>query len=391
MNAATVWKRLSSAAFVIGLSHLALELCNNFLPVVYPLLIESMGLNYAQVGSVALVIGVFGALTQPLFGYLSDRWDPRLIIVLSIAWIGTLMGLVGFMERYWLLMPIVGLGALGSAAFHPAGASLASAGATERRGAALSVFSVGGNLGAALSPLLVGAVVIRVGLRGTAVLIPLGLGASFLLYRRFRRLSLAEEEGSFATSKPDRSQNEISYGSWLALGLIVLVVAMRSWVQGTLITYLPEWLQSGGRSLEAAGSMLSVLLVSVGLGSLTGGTLSDRIGRVPVIVASLLMLSLAQWLFFNTGGGLQVLLASLIGVTIGATFPVTIVMAQEVWPEAVGLASALVIGVGWLPAGLGSWVMGLVADQTSLTFALGLLGFFPMVGIAAVLIFKFRY
>ena len=392
MNLSTVAQRFSPAVFLIALSHFSLELFHNFLPVTYPLFIRSMGLSYAQIGSLALAAGIFGALVQPVFGYLSDRRDPGLIVALSVAWSGLLMGLVGFIGQYWLLVPVVGLGALGSAAFHPAGASLAAVGVTQRRGAALSVFSVGGNLGSALSPLLVGAGIVWFGLPGTALLIPLGLLIGLFLYRQTRNLPLpaANPQSPIANRTSDNRPSPIANaqsGSRLALSLVILIVAARSWFQGSLMTYLPAWLQSNGRSLETAGFMLSILLIALSVGSLSGGTLSDRVGRIPVVVVSLALLGPAQWLFLQATGAAQILCLMFIGVLIGGTFPVAILMAQETWPHAVGLASALVLGLGWLPAGIGSWVSGLIADETSLAFALTSLIFVPVVGVIAALVF----
>jgi FSR family fosmidomycin resistance protein-like MFS transporter len=81
---------------LIALGHLSIELSNNFLPIVYPGLITTLGLTYSQIGVIAFVAGVGTSLTQPFFGYLSDRWYPHLITALSIAWCGVVMGLVGF-------------------------------------------------------------------------------------------------------------------------------------------------------------------------------------------------------------------------------------------------------------------------------------------------------
>ena len=113
------------------------------------------GLYLAKTLCLAMVAAVGSSLAQPIFGFLSDRWGTPRMIVFSIAWLGLLMGLVGFAWNYWSVVLVVGLGALGSAAFHPAGATLASTGGGKRRGAAMSIFSVSGNLGTALSPLLV--------------------------------------------------------------------------------------------------------------------------------------------------------------------------------------------------------------------------------------------
>jgi FSR family fosmidomycin resistance protein-like MFS transporter len=168
--------------YPIALAHLTIELCDNYLPVVYPILIATMGLSYAQVGLVTLIGSVGATLVQPLFGYLSDRLETRRIILSSIVWIGAVMGVVGLTRSYGLLVLLVGLGSIGSAAFHPAGASAAGSITTTRRGATLSVFSVSGTLGTALSPLLVSATISWLGLPGTTLLIPIALLSGGLLY-----------------------------------------------------------------------------------------------------------------------------------------------------------------------------------------------------------------
>jgi FSR family fosmidomycin resistance protein-like MFS transporter len=379
---------MSSGAVLIAAGHLSLELSNNFLPVVYPLLRQEMGLSYAQIGTIALVAIVAATLLQPLFGYLSDRFDSRTLLILSLLWIGTIMSLTGVVRLYWLLIVVVAAGGLGSAAFHPAAAALASASAGKRRGASMSIFSVGGNIGAALSPLVVGAALFRVGLPGTLVLLPVMWAISLLMFHRFSRLPA---NSHINHSSHLQSSPVVKMGPMLALVLVVLIAAARSWFQASLNTYLPEWLQSTGWSAENAGVLLSVLLVSVAVGSLTGGTLSDRVGRIPIVLMSFLAMIPVLWFLLHTRGVAQVPLIILAGVTIGATFPVTILMAQEAWPRAVGLASSLAIGFGWLPGGLGAWSVGVVADRYSLTLALTTLMFAPLVGLLAALLFWKRY
>ena len=376
----------TAIAVSVGLSHLLLEMSQNFLPVIYPRLIEQMGLTYSRIGTLALLIGIFGALTQPLFGLWSDRWDARWIVVLSIAWIGLFMGIVGFIDQYWLLAVVVSLGSLGSAAYHPAGASLASAVGKEIRGRAMSIFSVCGSLGATLSPILISLTLIWFDLRGTAVLLLIGFAGAFFLYTQFTPHPQLAAGGNEPASTALPRQR----GAWLPIILVIVYAAARSWVQGSLTTYLPEWLESGGRSIEAAGFLLSLLFVGVAVGGLAGGTLSDYIGRVTIVIVSMAALPPLLWLFFNTTGLLQTTFLFLIGLMIGNTFPVAILMAQEAWPSAVGLAASLVIGLGWLPAGLGSWVVGRIADQTSLTLALSTLTFVPLIGLGAAVVFRWQ-
>ena len=371
--------------FLAALAHLTIELCGNFLPVIYAILIKTLGLTYSQIGVIALVVGLSEALTQPIFGFLSDRWGAERMTVLSIAWMGILLGLVGFTWDYLSLVLLVGLGVLGSAAFHPAGATLASARTTKNRGVAASVFAVGGNLGAALSPLLVALGIRWLGLPGTTVIIPVALAVSLILHWGFGRNHSAEQSPQSGHQIRNHPQSFINATTKVALALLVIVVMCRSWVQVAFMTYLPEWIQSQGGSLTLGGQMLALFSITTGVGSLIGGSLSDRVGRWQVTALSMSLLGPAMWLFLNVAGLWQTSLIGVIGVLIGLSFPVAMVMAQETWPHGVGFASALVMGLGWAPGGLGASFTGLMADHYSLAIGLELLIFPPLLGLTCIL------
>jgi FSR family fosmidomycin resistance protein-like MFS transporter len=346
--------------YPVALGHLTIELCNNYLPVIYPILIATLGLSYAQVGFVTLVGTAGASLVQPLFGYLSDRWESRSIIISSVIWLAILMGLVGLTPNYWLLALLVGLGSLGSAAFHPAGASAIGTIATTRRGAILSVFSVSGALGTALSPLLITATISWLGLPGTMLLIPIGLLMALLLHRQSGWGGNAGRGSAPVEPQPAQCQPRPHSGSLVGLILVILAVMCR---------------------------MLTALLIAISIGTLAGGILSDRIGRWQVLALSLGLLAPMQWFFATTNGPTQAGFVLLIGILLGASLPITIIMAQESWPRGVGLASALAMGLGWLPGGIGASTTGFVADQTSLAIALRWLAVAPAVGLACALLY----
>jgi FSR family fosmidomycin resistance protein-like MFS transporter len=363
------------------LAHLALEFSFNFLPVTYPYLIARLGLTYGQIGTAVLAMTVAGTITQPLFGLLSDRGDPRRIVLISMVWGGLLMGLVGFMPTYGWFVGLVALAALGSAAFHPPSAALASRVASDERGRAMSLFSVGGNLGSAISPAVMGLVLAAVGLAGTAIVIPLALLSAVLLARKLRAYPAA-------TERLARSESAVAgvsrAGSLAALLAIVAVVAARSYFQEALMTYLPQWLQESGRSLTIGGAALSGFMVAVSAGSLVGGTLSDRAGRLKVILGGMGLMILSHWLMLSLSGPAQLATIALTGLAIGISYPVTIVLAQEAFPHRIAFASAMVMGLGWLPAGLGAWSVGQIADARGLTAGLATLLLVPLAGMAAV-------
>jgi FSR family fosmidomycin resistance protein-like MFS transporter len=284
--------------------------------------------------------------------------------VLSVAWIGTMIGVAGLVRNYVVLAVVVGLGALGSAAFHPPGAIIAASSSGTRRGVAVSVFSMGGTLGSALSPLFITAGMAWFGTSTTLLLIPLTLLFGAVLSRQLRQVKVAKATRGAA------GRNRPSPRALLGLALIVLTVMCLAWLQITLRTYLLIWFQSLGHSLSRGGRMFFVFLAAGGVGSLLGGPVSDRVGRWPLLLACLAVLAPAVYVFVGTTGIAEWLLVFTIGMLVGATFPVSIVLAQESWPGGIGIASGLVMGVGWLPGGIGASVTGLLADRFSLAVAL---------------------
>ncbi len=379
LKAHPVTQRLPVLPLTVAGTHFSLEFLANILPIVYPLLISQRGFTYSQIGTIALIGGLLGTITQPLFGLLSDRWNAKKQVVLSIVWMGLGMGIVGFVSSYGWLIVVVGFAKLASAAYHPAGAALANFASNRMKGTSVSYFSVGGSAGSALCPLLFGLVLGGWGLTGTVILIPVGILLAILLWSPLGRIPLT-------SSQPSKKKEANKNGSIWTLLPIVILVGTRSWTSGTLTTYLPEFYASQGTALALAGSAFSLVLIMTSVGNLIGGRLTDRIGQERVIIGGMVLLSLFFWGFIESNGPMQFVFLALVGVSVGATTPASLVMAQEAWPGAIGLASSLVMGVAWMPSSVGAWVVGNLADRFSLPYALSTLTFVPLLGVAVLLI-----
>jgi len=367
---------LTNTVFLVSSGHFLLEVLHQYLPVFFPLFRAEYGLSYEQIGMVTLVGTTTMSLAQPVFGYFIDRWDARRITAFSVIWLGLVMALVGFSNSYWTLMAAVALAGFGSAAFHPAGASvITKAAAGKKTGRAVSFFAVGGNLGSATSPLLLAVGLGLLGLKGTIVLLPVVIVAGIWLVSGLGRESTGDREAHRAR------QSRAGQGFVLGLVLITAVAMTRSWFQLSLTTYLPTMLEGRGYSVVYGGQMLFVFSLFIGAGSLIGGILSDRFGRWQTLLASFALMGPAFWLFMQTDGFIQVGFAAAIGFALGCTYPTTVVMAQEVWPRGLAMASGLVMGLGWWPGGLGATLTGRLADQVSLESALEALAVAPVLGV----------
>ena len=387
-----------------AVGHLLLEITNNFLPVTYPLLMPLLGLSFTQVGLIALVHSACGSLPQPWLGALAQRWGPERIIVASLAWSGVFMGCIGLAGSFGGALALAGLGGIGSSAFHPAGSMSvagASAGAAagpdgrRRRGAAMSLFSVGGNLGSALSPALMAVALGLFGLPGTGAAVVIGLGSALLVWRLLANGGGVTGDGTApgsapspppTASPPPRPRPERHVYPVLPLVLIVSFAMARSWFQLSIASFLPTWT---AQSLGSSAWPLVLFMGCVGAGSLSGGRLSDRIGRTRTVLGAALLMIPAHLTFVHAPPAAQLAAVAVLGAGMGATLPVTIVMAQERRPHATGVAAGLVIGLGGLPAGIGASVTGLLADALSLYAALQWTVLALVLGALAIIVLAF--
>ncbi|MYH63769.1 MAG: MFS transporter [Caldilineaceae bacterium SB0675_bin_29] len=373
---------LTNTVLLVAGGHFLLELFHQYLPVFFPLYRAEFGLTYGQIGMITLVGTTTMSLAQPLFGFFIDRFDARRIAALSVMWVGLIMAVLGFSGNYWVLLIGVALAGFGSAAFHPAGASVVTKANDEgKRGRAVSFFAVGGNIGSAGSPLLLAIGLGLLGLKGTIVLLPVVVLAAIWLVN-----GLGQESRGAREAHRER-QSRAGEGFLLGLVLIAVVAMTRAWFQLSLTTYLPTLLEYRGYSVVYGGQMLFVLSLLIGIGSLFGGILSDRFGRWQVLLSSFAMLGPAYWFFISSGGGVQFIYAGAIGFLLGCTYPTTVVVAQEVWPRGMAMASGLVMGLGWWPGGLGATFTGWVADQMALETALEGLVVAPVLGALLMAVF----
>lgn len=368
---------------LILLSHAVVDSCQNILPVVLPLLRDRFGLSYSQVGLAAALLTISSSLIQPIFGWMSDRWGTQWFLPAGILWTGMLMGSVGLVPAYWILLLVLVLTGVGTAAFHPVAAMAAAHAAGNQRGLGMSFFSVGGNLGFALGPILTtGILLLGFGLEGTTLLIFPGLAAAGLVhvYRR-------EIEVPFVGAK-ERQRRERTPIPWPKLSALSALITLRSWGYSGLIIFLPLFLREEGIELSVAGRALFVFLFFGALGGMLGGHLSDRVGRQLVIAVSLLTFPLLMAAALATSGPPRWILLAVAGMALLASFSVTVVFAQELLPQHLGLASGLTLGLAFGAGGLGVGMSGLMADLLGLRTSVWMLVFLP--GLAGLLAFKLR-
>jgi FSR family fosmidomycin resistance protein-like MFS transporter len=362
--------------------HFTLELCSNFLPILYPIYIATAGFTYSQVGLLTFIYVFFASAPQPFFGYLSDRWHPGRLAIFGVVWLGLLMGITGLISSFLPLAILIGLSAIGSSIFHPSAAAITSVSNYSISGRTMALFSVSGNLGAALSPLLIGTLIGWLNLRSTLVIIPITLFSGLLLFH----YSLQNVHYKIPGAKSSHREREKQNKPIIIFVFILVAVMLKSWFYLSIQTYLPSWSSQSGVFYLSGDKVLFTLMLTVSIGSLLGGWLSDRIGHSLVLLLGLILSVPLYWSLFSLQGILLYLSLVGLGICIGFSFPTSIVLAQKVWPQSVGLASALVIGLAWVPGGIGASVTGLIADSFSLLLGLKLLVFTQILAAISIIV-----
>ena len=344
----------------LGIAHCVHDIYPSFLGVLLPTLIARFGLSLTVAGLLASVLNLT-SVTQPLMGYVIDRADPRRWIVIATAATAVLMSLLGIAPSVLVAFLLLLGAGLTVAAFHPAAGALVTQIAAGQWGKATSLFMTGGAAGAAIGPLFIAAVVSGVGIdRVWLAAIP-GLVYAAILFWGLRR------SAGRIVRQPPGPIGAALRRQWRPIAILALAVTFQATGVVGFVTFYPTYVVRSGQSLVDAGIAITLFQVGGAIGSLSGGWLSDRVGRRSILMISPLL-------------GVPTLLAAVvIGVSpvqfpllvLGGAFmmsagPVQLVFIQELLPEnrstAAGMMFFLTIGA----ASLSTIAVGAAGDLIGL-------------------------
>ena len=341
------------------LGHLTVDSYVGVIPVLYPILIGRFHLSLATVGLVSLAYGGMAAVSQPLFGVLADRFGTRFTGV-ALCWTALTFSLVGFVSSFPLLLILALASGLGSGAFHPLGALDVRALLPRlRRSAGMSIYVTAGTVGVAIGPLIGILVFGAFGIHGTGVLIVPGLiTGGYLLWRMRGRI---EKTTGLARRVSTSARVPV-----FALAVVIGVMMSRSWTVNVFQAFTPTWYKQLGYGPEFYGPLATTLVLASAVGTVGCGTLADRFGRRTVILATLVLSVPAILLYTAFPGPWAFASAILIGVLAASTAPLMLLMAQQLMTDRAGLASGLVMGLGFVTGAIGIPINGAIADSIGL-------------------------
>ena len=339
--------------------HLTVDSYAGIIPVLYPLLIGRFHLTLATVGLVSLAYSGMTAISQPLFGAIADRFGTRFTGV-TLGWTALTFSLLGFIPNFPALLLLACASGLGSGAFHPFGAlDVRALLPPRRRSFGMSVYVTAGTVGLAMGPLIGILVFGAFGIRGTGLLVIPGLVAgAYLLWRMRAGLRRAV---SATTSTAAGARVPL-----FALAVVIGVMMSRSWTVAAFQAFTPTWYKQLGYGPAFYGPLATTLVLASAVGTIGCGTLADRYGRRTVILVTLALSAPAVFLYTAFPGPWAFATAILIGFLAASTAPLLLLMAQQLMSARAGLASGLVMGLGFVMGAIGIPINGAIGDAIGL-------------------------
>lgn len=360
--------------------HFATDFYINFLPALLPVMAVKLHLNATMVGFATMICLIVASFCQPQFGYWFDKHPNPKWVGISLLVSGIFMCVSGLALNYIVFLILIVIAGAGNGLYHPSGSVIAYQVDEKNRGFMMSLFSTFGSLGYAIAPAVAAFFIVKWGLPSLLILV---LPLPFLVYM-LDRVKIAQQP-----EKDGEAPVLRSLLSGMMVALIVIMV-LRAWGHLVYSTYLVFLLQERGMTYGTAAAILTVFLIAGAVGGLIAGRISDIWGRKLVVILTTVLTPIFLSLFLTTGGTLSLAFLMVGGLLVGASFPVLVVLGQELMPGNIGLASGISMGFAWGVAALGVFLNGLAADHfgwiTSFWIGTGVLGAAALIVMGAALL-----
>jgi FSR family fosmidomycin resistance protein-like MFS transporter len=368
------------AIFALFLIHFIGDFFQSFIRPLLPVMANKFDLSMAQVGLITGVAMFMAFLIQPIFGYLADRYNTRLILLVG-SFVGAIcIPMVGIAPYFWIVLLLIGLGSISSAVYHPTAAGMVSVYAGRRTVFAMSIFGLGGTFGFTLGPIVCSSYVSFMGLQRLPLLTLIGLLVFMVL---FIMIPAANDDGLprsdfFVTLRENLGV------VWKPVLLIWSIAFSRAYVEHSLLTFIPVLTAAEGHSLVSVGGIISTFTIGGSLSALVCGHLADRIGFKPIYFFSFALSTPCLLLFISADGWLIYPIALLAGFFLLATLFPAVALAQKVVPRGRSLVSSIVMGLALGTAGLLMPFTGKMADAFGIRSVLNCIAFIPLIAVFVV-------
>ncbi len=367
-------------------THMVTDTYSSFIIGLIPILAVKLELSLFLVSILTSVNFISNSLTQPAFGYLSDKYGIRYFLIAGPLAASIFISLLGVSPNYWFILIFLFLGNLGVAAIHPPTAATASHFGESRKGLANSIISFGGAVGFSLGSLFIILIVSKLGLKFTPLAAIPGIITALVLIKFDSSIFLTETQKvkmSFI-----RKIKSLKKTKLILLLLVMFAAYSRNLTVLSMLTFMPLYFTGQGVQLINFGYIIMVFILVGGIGGLFAGYYSDRIRKRTAVIQAGLAISIPLFfLMFKVPLSMSIVLFILAGFFVTSTLPLCTRVVQDIFPGNVSLASSMVIGVSAGIAAATVILIGKIADHIGMIKALNYVLVIPI--LASLLLFLF--
>ncbi len=348
-------KDVPYSILVITCAQIVTDMAPAALLVALPYLKTKFGLSYAETTAIVLIQNLTSSVSQPIFGYISDKksrpwWMPVGCLTTGVLMLASLL-----VPAYPLVLLCTATSGFGSAIFHPEGAKMVNRLSGKAKGKGASLFTVGGNAGFAVGSLFMGALLVAGSFSLYLFVLPFLVISIIFLFVLKELSPLPQRKGQLSA----KAAVKLNLPLVALLGMVLTRATVNSGINAFVPLYYVSFLH--GSSAYAA-SLLTVYSAAGAVGTLLGGTMSDRYGSRKVMFISILPAALLLYLFKILDGIWAFVLLALVGVLMAATYTSSLVLAQKMLPNNIAMASGLTLGFSIGLGAMGVLGLGRVAD-----------------------------
>ena len=379
-----VQQTIFSILFTISAAHFINDVLQSLIPSIYPLIKTKYNLTFAQIGLITLTNQLTASLLQPIVGNYTDK-TPR-PYSLAIGMCFTLLGLLSLSlaSSFTHILMSVGLVGIGSSIFHPEASRVAHLASGGKKGLAQSIFQLGGNAGSAVGPLMAAIIIVPHGQFNVIWFCLLAMVGIFLLSRIAKwyqvqiAARVAKKYGSANDTRPVLSKQRVIF----SLFILLILVFSKYFYMASMTSYYTFFLiHKFHVTVQQSQIYLFVFLGAVAAGTLFGGPLGDRFGRKYIIWISILGVAPFTLILPYASLFWTVVLSGVIGLILASAFSAILVYATDLVPGKVGMIAGLFFGLAFGMGGLGSALLGKLADRTSIEYVFKVCAFLPLIGV----------
>ncbi|HEU4552138.1 MAG TPA: MFS transporter [Chitinophaga sp.] len=376
-------KTVYSILLALSFSHLLNDTIQSLIPAIYPLVKDSLKINFTQVGLITLTFQMTASVLQPLVGIYTDKHPQPYSLAIGMGF--TLTGLIclSMANSFLLVLLSVGLVGMGSAVFHPESSRLAYMASGGQHGMAQSLFQLGGNAGSSLGPLLAALIIVPYGQFNViwfslAALLAIAVMLNIAAWYKRNRSRVRAKRKAAGNTAVQLPRGRVAG----ALAVLLVLIFSKYFYMASMTNYYTFYLIDKFHiSVQSAQVYLFIFLFALAAGTFIGGPVGDRIGRKYVIWISILGVAPFTLLLPHVGLFWTAVLSVFIGVILSSAFSAILVYAQELVPGKVGMIAGLFFGLAFGMAGIGSAVLGRLADHTSINHVFHLCAWLPLIGL----------